>query len=168
MISKFATMYQDQSILFQKPFKKRKAERGEALEFLEATCGYSGNKCILWPFGTISNYGIVILDYTPVTCHILVCEIVHGLKLNTSYVTQHSCKNKLCLTPAHIGWVHRSELIGPEFRACGENMHLAKLTEKDVKEIRASNSTLRVLAKEYGVDRSTVGSVRRRKTWKHI
>ncbi len=44
----------------------------------------------------------------------------------------------------------------------------AKLTENDVKEIRASSATERALAAQYGVSQVSIHFIRTRKTWKHI
>jgi 5-methylcytosine-specific restriction endonuclease McrA len=50
----------------------------------------------------------------------------------------------------------------------GENNPNSKLTDIQVLEIRASNKTQVVLAKEYGVAQPTISSIIRRKLWSHI
>lgn len=50
----------------------------------------------------------------------------------------------------------------------GENHHKAKLTEDDVREIRAANATTRALARVYGVSQVTIHHIRTRKLWKHV
>lgn len=59
-----------------------------------------------------------------------------------------------------LGW--RSP--GPQ----GESARTAKLTEADVRAIRASTLGVPALAKHYGVYRSTIRYVLIRRTWKHI
>jgi hypothetical protein len=44
----------------------------------------------------------------------------------------------------------------------------AKLTEDDIREIRAANATERALGEVYGVSQVTINSIRTRKTWKHV
>jgi hypothetical protein len=44
----------------------------------------------------------------------------------------------------------------------------AKLTDDDVRTIRASNSPLRVMAEQFGVDQSLISLIRLRKAWKHV
>jgi hypothetical protein len=50
----------------------------------------------------------------------------------------------------------------------GEQSCWAKLTEKDVIEIRQSTETCRVLAQDYGVSPMVISKARRGKSWKHV
>jgi hypothetical protein len=50
----------------------------------------------------------------------------------------------------------------------GEDHHWAKLTEEQVREIRAANATERSLAQQYGVSQVAIHYIRARKTWKHV
>ena len=50
----------------------------------------------------------------------------------------------------------------------GEKHPKAKLTENDVKEIRASTETERALAARYGVSQVSIHFIKTRKTWKHV
>jgi hypothetical protein len=50
----------------------------------------------------------------------------------------------------------------------GENVHTSKLTEQDVRDIRASSERPRHLAARYGIDRSHVWQIRSRKQWKYL
>jgi hypothetical protein len=50
----------------------------------------------------------------------------------------------------------------------GEVHFKAKLTEQDVREIRAANATTRSLAAIYGVSQVAIHHVRTCKTWKHV
>ena len=56
---------------------------------------------------------------------------------------------------------HGTQLIG-------EKHPRAKLTEDDVREIRATNATTRALAEVYGVSQVSIHFIRSRKTWKHV
>lgn len=53
-------------------------------------------------------------------------------------------------------------------RPVGESHALAKLCEKDVLFIRASNESGVVLAQVFGVAPAHISAVRRRRAWKHI
>jgi hypothetical protein len=106
----------------------------------------------------------------------------------------HSCDRRWCCNERHIfegtnadnnddcrtkgrrreqGWA-RSEPRVPrrEFAARGEAQGLAKLTEQDVRDIRANYGIAGVrqkdLAKRYGVTPQAVWAVIRRQTWTHI
>jgi transposase len=50
----------------------------------------------------------------------------------------------------------------------GEKCNSAKLTEEQVKTIRASTKTQRALAKEYGVSQPVITRIINRKIWTHI
>jgi hypothetical protein len=50
----------------------------------------------------------------------------------------------------------------------GEKSCWAKLTEKDVTEIRKSTKTCRALAQQYGVSAMVISKVKTRKIWKHV
>lgn len=50
----------------------------------------------------------------------------------------------------------------------GEQSCWAKLTEKDVVEIRKSTEACSALAREYGVSVTTISKARTGKTWKHV
>jgi hypothetical protein len=50
----------------------------------------------------------------------------------------------------------------------GENHPRAKLTEADVRAIRASKDTIKVLSERYGVGTATVSNIRAGRTWTHV
>ena len=47
-------------------------------------------------------------------------------------------------------------------------MPFAKLTESDVREIRASPLSSRIVAEKYNVDPAHIRLIRRGKIWKHV
>jgi hypothetical protein len=50
----------------------------------------------------------------------------------------------------------------------GETHPIAKLTEDDVRAIRASRETTRALGEQYGVSQVAIVFIKNRKTWKHV
>jgi hypothetical protein len=53
----------------------------------------------------------------------------------------------------------------------GERNTRARLTDDDVREIRAAlarNETQPAIAKRYGVNQATISSIKLGKTWKHV
>jgi len=96
----------------------------------------------------------------------------------------HTCDNPKCINPEHLflgdavlnpkdaakkGRMARGENHGsrlhPERVPRGENSGRAMLTEKDVKIIRDSPLPSRLLAKNYGVGKSTIQAVKNRESW---
>lgn len=84
----------------------------------------------------------------------------------------HKCDNPLCVRPDHLyaGTPKQNmrDAIERGRLQVGENHYAAKLTEKDVLEIRACEGTLASIGERYGVNPSNVGMIRAGKTWKHL
>lgn len=87
----------------------------------------------------------------------------------------HKCDNPSCINPDHIfiGNVldnnRDKEKKGRGVRLHGEQNHHAKLTEKEVIEIRKNTElNQRQLAVKYGVCFQAISDIIRRKTWKHV
>lgn len=97
----------------------------------------------------------------------------------------HSCDNRLCVRPGHLFLGSQVDnmrdmaakgrqifQVHPEQGPHGERARTAKLTERDVLEIRHScvvgGRTYSELAQRFQVTNSTIGQIVRRHTWKHI
>ena len=108
----------------------------------------------------------------------------------------HSCDNPPCCNPRHlflgdaVSNVADMDAKGrrvyvaaprgdlnparrfPERLRRGESLHLSKLTEDDVRAIRAEYATGTIstvaLGAKYGVNNTTIGYIVRRVTWKHV
>jgi len=74
----------------------------------------------------------------------------------------HICGQRACVNPDHMRLVHEG---GDEFP-----YSQAKLTEDDVRAIRASEGTVSIpeLVKQYGVSTTSIRAVLNRETWKHV
>jgi len=125
------------------------------------------------------GYGVINLQGKRVLAHrmswLLICgEIPDGLFL------LHRCDNPACCRISHLflgtladnnadmdekGRARRTGLI---MVGKGEANPSAKLTEKDVREIRASSVPGRKLGPKYGVTQVTIDAIRRRAIWSHI
>jgi hypothetical protein len=88
----------------------------------------------------------------------------------------HTCDNRLCVNPDHL-FLGTNQDNMDDMRAKGRHINsvprgtthrCAKLTEDDVREIRASNKQHRELAKQYGVSHANIGGIKRRTLWKHL
>lgn len=92
----------------------------------------------------------------------------------------HACDVRNCVNPSHLAVGTQEENIADMVRKgrCqrvggkrGEESHYAKLTEKEVKEIRhqhETGATQRSLAMEYSVSPMTVSRLIRRESWAHV
>ena len=56
----------------------------------------------------------------------------------------------------------------PQLTPRGERHYKAKLSELDVRAILGSQETSRALARRYGVNHRTIGSIRKGRIWRHV
>ena len=112
--------------------------------------------------------------------HRLMFMLIHPHYDVSGRLICHTCDNRRCINPEHLyAGTHKSNMRDmisrgrDNFVGCpsGERHKDAKLTEKKVIAIRARNNAgegYRVLAKAYGVDRTTIKNIVKRVTWKHL
>jgi hypothetical protein len=80
------------------------------------------------------------------------------------------CHNPLCVNPEHLRWATPSEnsfdknLDG----TMPSNRGMGKVTEDDVRAIRADQGTTTEIGRRYGIHPSQVSRIKNRKTWFHI
>lgn len=88
------------------------------------------------------------------------------------HVTRHKCDNPRCINPAHLEKGTPADNMrdrlerGMVYR--GEEHPFSKLKTPDIKIIRNSLITHAELARIFGVSNSTISSVKKYKTWKHV
>ena len=153
------------------------------LEFLAASnCAVSHGdlRCRPWPSTwpmSIHGYGRVVLGGKEVNAHRAALVMATG----QDPVGLHAlhapllCHDRSCVSVAHLRWgTPRENLLdmlvdGTHLR--GADVGGSKLNEADVlaiRQARSSGVTQQALADRYGVTRSTIGSIERRSTWKHV
>jgi len=95
---------------------------------------------------------------------------------------RHKCDNKKCVRADHLinntdysegDRLNKADAVerGRYPGTPGERHNSAKLTEKDIKEIRRRSElgeTNVKLGKDYGVTDTTISYIVRRKTWRHV
>lgn len=88
----------------------------------------------------------------------------------------HRCDVPRCCNPEHLFLGSQADNVRDMWRKArakpgvskGSAHGCAKITESDVRAIRASAEKTAALAKTYSLARSTIDSIRQRKTWTHI
>lgn len=89
----------------------------------------------------------------------------------------HSCDNPRCVNPDHLFLGtkddNNQDMIekGRDRKVCGEKSPKAKLTVGQVRELRRlylEGVKIYQLAPIFGINRSSIGAIVRRKTWKHV
>lgn len=85
---------------------------------------------------------------------------------------RHLDGNHLNNRPDNLEWnthtVNMQDMSEHGTKLQGEEHPRAKLTENDIREIRAANVTERSLAEQYGVSQVAIHFIRTHKTWKHV
>lgn len=142
---------------------------GEKLQSVDGGCiefrGYR-NAC---------GYGVVRSATGTTLAHRAAWEIAHG-DIPEGMAVCHRCDNPPCCNPAHLflGTTgdNNRDRASKGRGAQGERVHFARLTEDQVIAIRqrhsADGSSLRRLAREFGVSNSTIHAVLSGQTWKHL
>lgn len=151
-----------------------RTERGALALFFEKALSYSGDECLIWPFGhTDRGYAVMWHDGHHYLVHRRICEEVNGPPPTPDHEAAHSCGkgHKGCIAPGHLSWKTTIEneadklIHGTIIR--GEAVRAAKLTEADVRAIRASTGTISAEAEahRYNVSPFTIYRVRSGARW---
>lgn len=105
---------------------------------------------------------------------------LHYRKISAGEFVCHHCDNPSCVNPRHLFAGSPLDNVrdciskGRDSHhnpAKGIRQHLAKLTDDKVREVRlkhAAGASIRELAGEYGLAKSSMSSVVKRQTWKHV
>lgn len=138
--------------------------------------------CWLW-LGNKSGkgYGRIFWKGKVARAHRVIYEIVKS-PIPSGLLICHHCDVPACVNPEHLyAGTHvqnqRDKINRGRWRGCpkgkgqkrpGSLNPFSKLTEDDVRAIRASALNSLVLAKEYSVSPYTIRSIRRRESWTHV
>lgn len=150
--------------------------RREVVERFWAKVEKTGT-CWLWSGRkTQGGYGQFGINGVPVYAHRFSWELHNSNKIQKGKHVCHSCDNPPCVRPDHI-WlgtplqnmrdcIRKGRMRHP--RMVGEQIGVSKLTDQQVREIRAKYKTIQMLAEEYGVSEGTIHFILKRQTWTHV
>ena len=132
--------------------------------------------CWIWTEGTITaGYGAMWDGEKVKYAHRLAVELYRGENIDGKTVCHH-CDIPSCVNPNHlfVGTVkdnvrdmHKKKRARGMFGK-GEASIRAKLTDDDVRAIRKSPKTHRLLAGEFNIDPSVITMIKNRKAWTHV
>jgi hypothetical protein len=128
--------------------------------------------CHVWT-GTPNHngYGRIGINYKDYLAHRLSYEVQVGPIPENMFVC-HKCDNRLCINPEHlfIGTLqdNHADMVAKKRHQIGERQWRSRLTEEDVRQIRAAEGTHGEIASRYGVSRETISVIKRRVNWKHV
>ena len=166
------------------PLAKGARKPGAGLKWLEEHKTYDKDECLIWPFGSCGNtqfpgskgYGQSYYQGKKIGAHVLMAIWVHGDRRSEGLIVAHTCGkgHEGCCSPRHVKWSTYQENTADRYLhgtvPLGSSHPLSKLTEQDVVEIRAmyASCTRKAIAEKFNIDQSTVESIHRRETWRHV
>lgn len=119
--------------------------------------------------------------------HVLVCEAFIGPKPSLVHQVAHNDGNPANNRADNLRWAtpkencadkiaHGTQPMGvnhyhktkPELTVRGENVHCAKLTEKQVRKIKDDTRIHKLIADDYGVTRRAITFIKQGITWSHV
>jgi hypothetical protein len=84
----------------------------------------------------------------------------------------HKCDNPRCCNPNHLFLGtpkdNTQDMVSKKRHNVGESKYFAKLTDKDIKDIRESIEFGNVICRRYKVSKSVINNIRNRKAWNHL
>ena len=146
--------------------------------FWSKVCVGKEDECWNWKASSRSSgYGSFKYSGKVIDSHRMTWFIINGEFPNMFVL--HMCDNKLCCNPNHLFLGthvdNMKDMVSKGRSASGEKSGVflySKLKKKDVLEIRSKyltgNYSYKELGKMFGVDKTQIGGIVRRKHWKHI
>jgi hypothetical protein len=135
-----------------------------------------GTRCWVWTGASVGNgYCQITNDYSALNnkyVHRASWELHNG-EIPAGMFVMHRCDNPRCINPEHLcvgtHADNMADMVRKNRQANGGDQGAAKLTDEDVKLIRAAPRGERMsLARKLGIDYTTFWLARTRKTWRHL
>ena len=139
-------------------------------DFLKRQMGRRG--CWIYP-GPKHHFGYALHCDKGVqkVAHRVAFEISNG-PIPPGLLVCHHCDNPPCCNPAHLflgtAADNTRDAMSKGRLQLGEASPNAKLTSDAVRRIRKDPRWHKVIAAEYGVDKSLISRIKRREGWKHV
>jgi len=131
----------------------------------------SGNDCWEWIGAKSNGYGEIWYHGRHRRAHRVSWEWVNGPIPKGKFVC-HKCDNRACVNPKHL-WLgsiadNQRDMAMKGRSTIGERNPHSRLTEQDVREIRASSLKRCELAEIYDVGHQAISQVILRQNWAHV
>ena len=126
-----------------------------------------------WAIDSSTGYGQFSFRGRSIGAHRFAWEATHG-PIPKGMAICHTCDNRSCVNPDHLFLGTQADNMrdrnakGRQLQ--GTRHHQAKLTEDDVREIRAlrRSLTLKEIARRFNITESSVSNIVRHQTWRHV
>ena len=117
------------------------------------------------------GYGSFSVDQHNLSAHRFSYEYFHG-RIPEGLVIRHRCDNPTCVNPWHLETgTHYDNVLDRVIRnrtSRGTANGRAKLTEDQVLDIYHDPRPATHVAKDYGIDHTSVHNIRNGKNWAHV
>lgn len=132
----------------------------------------SGGPSSCWPWvGPVDQQGYGVTAASTLA-HRAVWRQATGLSIPRGLVIRHTCDNRRCCNPAHLLLGTHADNVKDRVErgrsARGETHGRAKLDSAQALAIYNSQETAAQLARDYGLDASTVRAIKRGETWASV
>lgn len=132
----------------------------------------SGGPDACWPWmgagPADDGYGQLLWQRKPQRAHRLAWINANGPIQPDKPHILHKCDVRSCVNPDHL-WAGTNAENNADMIAKGRAVYPhGKLTEADVRAIRAASGMQKDIAKRFGVDQANVSLIRSGKIWKHV
>ena len=128
--------------------------------------------CWLWDGNkSADRYPKIWVNGTGISAHRFSYEKYRG-QIPAGLCVCHHCDVPICVNPDHLFLGTHADNVADKMRKDrhikGVEVNNSKLTPEQVLIIRGSTGTQKSIARQYGVNQSTVWAIHRRKIWKHL
>lgn len=95
--------------------------------------------------------------------------LLHKGPIPPGMIVCHTCNTPSCVNPDHLFLAGKKRSHEKrKLQKYGSKHHRSKLTEKQVKAIRADNRSQKSIADEYEVSQPLIQNIKTRQIWRHI
>lgn len=151
-----------------------KTRPGAVKAFLDNAIQHRGEECLIWPYCRNANgYALINQDGRSRLAHRIICQAVHGKPPTPKHGALHRCGRggDGCVNPEHLYWgTHQENMLDRNAHGTsnrGARQWMSKLTEEQVREIRALRGQLsqEKIGRLYGVSDCAVYAIHAGKNW---
>lgn len=158
------------------PVRRKTPPRLEREQSLSLHSEPNNSGCIIWTGPIVSGgYGAMSVNGDQQLAHRAAWEVSSGQAIPDGMVIRHSCDNPPCVNPEHLSlgsYADNSrDMVKRKRNKYGERVHTAVLKEEEVLKLRRLSDdgwSYNMLAEKFGISKSTVYAVVKRKSWKHL